>query len=56
LFLYGARSDYIHGRYLPAIRALFPFARLRAVAGAGHWLYAEQPDTVASALQGFLQT
>lgn len=55
LFLYGARSDYIQGRYLPAIRALFPFARLRAVAGAGHWLYAEQPDAVARALQGFLQ-
>lgn len=55
LFLYGARSDYIEGRYLPAIRALFPFARLRAVAGAGHWLYAEQPEAVTRALEGFLQ-
>lgn len=55
LFLYGARSDYIEARYLPAIRTLFPFARLRAVAGAGHWLYAEQPEAVTRALQGFLQ-
>lgn len=55
LFLYGGRSDYIEGRYLPAIRALFPFARLRAVAGAGHWLYAEQPEAVSRALDGFLQ-
>lgn len=56
LFLYGARSDYIEGRYLPQIRTLFPFARLRAVAGAGHWLYAEQPETVTRALQTFLQS
>lgn len=56
LFLYGARSDYIQGPYLSAIRSLFPYARLRAVAGAGHWLYAEQPDAVASALLGFLRS
>lgn len=55
LFLYGARSDYLQGPYLPAIRSLFPYARLRAVAGAGHWLYAEQPDAVTRALQGFLE-
>jgi len=55
LFLYGARSDYVHGRNLAAIRALFPNARLRAVAGAGHWLYSEQPEAVAAALLGFLR-
>ena len=56
LFLYGARSNYLQGPYLPIIRSLFPYARLRAVAGAGHWLYAEQPDKVAGALLGFLRS
>lgn len=54
LFVYGTRSDYVSGAHLPAIRALFPMARLRAVPGAGHWVYADEPDAFARALEGFL--
>jgi hypothetical protein len=43
------------GERLPAIKTLFPLARLRAVPNAGHWVYAEQPDAVVSALRGFLR-
>lgn len=53
-FIYGAQSDYVTGEYLPAIRERFPLARLRSVPGAGHWVYADQPETFLRALQGFL--
>jgi esterase len=54
LFLYGTRSDYVGARALAAIRERFPLARLRAVANAGHWVYADQPDAFIGALEGFL--
>lgn len=53
LFLYGSESDYVTGAHLPAIRASFPLARLRAVPNAGHWVYADQPDAFLRALSGF---
>ena len=54
LFLYGTRSDYVGARALGAIRERFPLARLRAIANAGHWVYADQPDAFIGALEGFL--
>jgi pimeloyl-ACP methyl ester carboxylesterase len=54
LFVYGTASDYVTGSHLPAIRQLFPLARLRALPNAGHWVYSEQPDTFVRALRGFL--
>jgi pimeloyl-ACP methyl ester carboxylesterase len=56
LFIYGTGSDYVSGKQLPAIRTLFPLARLRAVPNAGHWVYADQPDSFLRALEGFLNT
>ncbi|WP_295390766.1 alpha/beta fold hydrolase [uncultured Thiodictyon sp.] len=55
LFLYGSRSDYVSGAGLPRIRALFPLARLRTIANAGHWVYADQPDDFIAAVSGFLR-
>jgi len=55
LFLYGDRSDYLQAEHWPAIRDLFPFARLRPVVGAGHWVYADRPQEVLAGLQGFLR-
>jgi esterase len=55
LFLYGDRSDYLQPEHWPAIRDRFPFARLRPVTDAGHWVYAERPQEVLAGLQGFLQ-
>ncbi len=54
LFLYGTESSYVTEAHLPAIRNLFPHARLRAVPAAGHWLYRDQPDAFIGALKGFL--
>ncbi|HHH39428.1 MAG TPA: alpha/beta fold hydrolase [Sedimenticola sp.] len=54
LFIYGTASDYVTTDTQPAIRRQFPLARLRPVAGAGHWLYTEQPEAFLSALSRFL--
>jgi esterase len=49
LFVAGARSNYIQPEHVPAIRRLFPQARIVRIEDAGHWVHAEQP-------QAFLQT
>jgi len=54
LFLAGAKSDYIRPAHHPAIHALFPQARIVPVAQAGHWLHAEQPEAVLTAVRAFL--
>ena len=54
LFIYGGNSAYVQAEYFPAIRAGFPFARLRALAGAGHWVYADQPEGFIQTLESFL--
>ena len=55
LFIYGGNSSYVKEEYLPVIRTLFPFARLRMLAGAGHWVYAEQPEQFSQAVTTFLK-
>jgi pimeloyl-ACP methyl ester carboxylesterase len=54
LFIYGGNSSYVQADSFPSIRAGFPFARMRALAGAGHWIYADQPDGFIQALEAFL--
>ena len=54
LFLYGGNSDYVLPEYRKPIQQLFPYARLRSVAGAGHWVYAEKPDEFLAGLTPFL--
>jgi len=54
LFVYGDRSNYVTPARQPRIAALFPLARLRLIAGAGHWLYAEQPEAFLAALNSFI--
>jgi pimeloyl-ACP methyl ester carboxylesterase len=55
LFIYGERSDYVKAQYREVIQRLFPLARLRMLAGAGHWLYAEQPEAFSRAVKVFLK-
>ena len=55
LFVYGSRSDYVTGEGLPRIRELFPLARLRSIPNAGHWVYADQPESFTAAVAGFLR-
>lgn len=54
LFLSGQQSDYVRPEHRPAIKALFPNAKLAAIPRAGHWLHAERPQAVTAALRTFL--
>ena len=54
LFLAGGASDYIRPEHGDRIRALFPAARHRTLAGAGHWVHAEKPDAFTERLSDFL--
>ena len=54
LFLNGERSGYVRPEHHGEIRRLFPAARFVTIAGAGHWLHAEQPEAVHVALRDFL--
>jgi pimeloyl-ACP methyl ester carboxylesterase len=56
LFIYGSESNYIQKDHHQPIRSLFPYARMRAIAGAGHWVYSDQPRAFQSALDTFLSS
>lgn len=54
LWVAGADSDHIRPEHGPAMRALFPQARLITVKRAGHWVHSEQPEVFAATLRAFL--
>jgi pimeloyl-ACP methyl ester carboxylesterase len=43
-FIRGLNSDYITDQDIPAIRDIYPEARIIDIPDAGHWLHAEQPE------------
>ncbi len=54
LFIAGERSDYIQEEDVPTIKRAFPKAQVLSVAGAGHWVHAEQPEKVVVLVEEFL--
>lgn len=54
LFVRGERSDYVRSEHEEPIRASFPRAEFRTVAGAGHWVHAENPSGFIEAIADFL--
>lgn len=56
LFLKGETSAYIQEKHRPVISSLFPNAQVKVIAGVGHWLHAEKPDTFNSLVSGFIST
>jgi len=54
LFLRGGASAYVLDEHAAKIRRLFPAARIETVEGAGHWLHAERPREVETAIRAFL--
>ena len=54
LFVRGANSDYLVESDVTRIRALFPFADMATIEGAGHWLHAEAPAEFADITLNFL--
>lgn len=53
LFIRGELSPYLADEYRDALLAQFPQARAHVIAGAGHWVHAEKPDTVLRAIRRF---
>ncbi|WP_167620042.1 alpha/beta fold hydrolase [Paracoccus ravus] len=53
LVLAGAESDYVREPQVEAIRAHLPQAKIRFLAGSGHWLHADRPSEVADTVAEF---
>jgi pimeloyl-ACP methyl ester carboxylesterase len=54
LFVRGSASDYLTEAHRPLVKALFPAAQHAEVAGAGHWIHADQPAALLRLLQAWL--
>ncbi len=55
LFIRGEISDYVEDSAWDGIKAQFPDATLKTVAGAGHWLHAEKPMPFLAAVTAYLE-
>lgn len=53
LFLCGAASNYVTAAATPIIKERFKQARIEYIADAAHWLHADKPEIVVSALREF---
>ncbi|RLD75988.1 MAG: alpha/beta hydrolase [Bacteroidetes bacterium] len=54
LFIRGGDSNYITDEDLEHIETIFPYAELKTIDNAGHWLHAEQPQKLVSLIEKFL--
>jgi esterase len=54
LAIHGGASHYVDSTGEAAFRRLMPAVAFETLAGAGHWLHAEQPRPFLEAVQGFL--
>jgi len=54
LFIKGELSQYISSECAAPTAELFPRARLKIIAGAGHWLHAEKPMIFLRLVRSFL--
>jgi pimeloyl-ACP methyl ester carboxylesterase len=55
LFVRGLASNYIRDEDWSGILTHFPAAQLESIAGAGHWVHAEQPKAFQDAVNSFLR-
>ena len=54
LFLSGAESRYVRPEHHAEIERLFPAAHCAEIAGAGHWVHADQPERFVEAVRRFV--
>ncbi|MEM7260088.1 MAG: alpha/beta hydrolase, partial [Pseudomonadota bacterium] len=54
LFIKGADSDYLQADDRDTVLQYFPQARLKSIAGAGHWPHSEKPEVVFKIISDFL--
>lgn len=53
-FIAGALSAYVKPEHRDLILRLFPATVMSVIAGAGHWVHAEKPDSLQRAVRRFL--
>ncbi len=53
IFIAGEQSDYVRAEHQARIADLFPEARSEWIAGAGHWVHADQPQALFETVQDF---
>lgn len=53
-FITGAQSGYVKPEHRDRILRLFPEVTLSVIAGAGHWVHAERPESFLRAVRRFL--
>ena len=54
LVMGGEHSDYVQAAHHDVILDYFPEACFETIAGAGHWVHADQPRAVCESITGFL--
>jgi esterase len=54
MFIKGKNSGYLRKEEFDNIRHFFPHAELAEIAGAGHWVHAEQPDEFLKTIRHFI--
>jgi esterase len=54
LFIRGGNSNYIKDSDFDLILKLFPNSAIQTIEGAGHWVHAEKPKELLSALKKFM--
>ena len=54
LFVRGGNSNYVLDSDLDHIQTVFPYANLKTIANAGHWLHAEQPEALLKTIKSFI--
>jgi pimeloyl-ACP methyl ester carboxylesterase len=54
LLLKGENSDYLNDENIKGTLRIFPGAELVVIKNAGHWLHADNPEAVSSAINGLL--
>jgi esterase len=53
-FIRGGRSTYIQDDDLPLIRTIFPQAKIKTIANAGHWVHADATEEFLTIVEEFL--
>ncbi len=54
MFIKGERSGYLGKDEFDSLRHIFPHAILSEIAGAGHWVHAEQPEEFLKTVRNFI--
>jgi pimeloyl-ACP methyl ester carboxylesterase len=55
LFIRGEKSNYLGAADEPLICEMFPKSEIQTIAGAGHWVHADQPEEFLRLVKNFLQ-